>query len=80
MLDVSHLVCLLSLPTLLTWFYLKTFYSCFYSFCTYEIVFCNSKHENGSREKLRVLNGDKCKRRVKVKEFGGEEKLSLDDT
>ena len=40
-------------------------------------MFCNSKHDNGSREKLTILSGDSCKRQLKVKEFGGDENPSL---
>ena len=39
-------------------------------------MFCNSEHENGSRKKLRVLSGDRCKKMVKSEGFGGEEKPS----
>ena len=38
-------------------------------------------HENESREKVKVLSGDRCYREeLKVKEFGGKEDPSLDYT
>ena len=62
-----HCVICWMLVTLFTYliFILKCFTLVSTVFIHNEIMFCNSKDQNGSRETLRVLSRDRCKRRVK---------------
>ena len=77
MLDVVTLFLYFFHQPYLRGFYLKHFTLVSTVFVHNEIVFCNSKHENGSRVTLRETG---IREGLKVKEFGGEEKLSLDNT
>ena len=76
MLYVSHVVGLLFSLPLLTWFLFENILLLvlLYLYTMKLYVFCDSKHENGCTEKLRVLMETGVREGLKVKEFGGDEK------